>query len=64
MRLERGTGHQTPAHDDTSQNSSNHLCLREVVIGTRCHHIATEKKPTTGGPSVAACRAPGLKSRA
>src|SRR5437773_2804601 len=24
MRLERGTGHQTPAHDDTSQSSSNH----------------------------------------
>jgi hypothetical protein len=32
MRLDQGTGHQTPAHDDTSQSSSNHLCLREVVI--------------------------------
>ena len=32
MRLERGTGHQTPAHDDTSQSSSNHLCLRLSVV--------------------------------
>src|SRR4029453_7289786 len=32
MRLDQGAGDQTPAHDDTSQSSSNHLCLREVVI--------------------------------
>src|SRR5713101_9327322 len=50
MRLERGTGHQTPADDDTSQSSPNHLCLREVVIGTRCHHTATEKKPDNRPP--------------
>ena len=50
MRLERGTGHQTPAYDDTSESSSNHLCLREVVIGIRCHHIATEKKPDNRPP--------------
>jgi hypothetical protein len=49
MRLERDTGHQTPARDDTSQSSSNHLCLRETVIGTRCHHIATQKE--AGQPS-------------
>src|ERR1043166_9144858 len=41
MRLERDTSHQTPARDDTSQSSSNHLCLREVVIIT----FATGTKP-------------------
>src|SRR5205823_10614113 len=62
MRLERGTGHQTPAHDDTSQSSSNHWCLRQAVIGTMCHHIATEKagqllQPSAGASQRARARA-------
>jgi hypothetical protein len=57
MRLERGTGHQTPAHDDTPQSSFNHLCLREVVISIRCHHKPPKRSRTTIRQSVAACRA-------
>ena len=45
-----GTRHQTPAHDDISQSSSNHLCLRKFAIGTRRHHTATEKKPANRPP--------------
>jgi hypothetical protein len=60
MRLERSTGHQTPAYDDTSQSSFNHLCLPEVVIGTRCHPIDTEKKPDNRPPE----RRRALRARA
>jgi hypothetical protein len=57
MRLERGTGHQIRAHDDTPQRASNNWCLRQVVIGTGCHHRATKKKPDNRPPRRRAWRA-------
>ena len=59
MRLERGTGHQTPAYDDTSQSSSNHLCLREIVIGTRCDPHSHRKEGTPSARASQRAARPG-----
>src|ERR1700681_441923 len=44
MSLQRAAGHQPHTQDAASQSSPHHSCLREVVIGTRCHQVSHRKK--------------------